>query len=156
MTRLRLLQIGTAVLLAGAVSACESTERMTESLSGSTTATAPSGTVTTTQIPSAFRTMRGEDLIGKSVYNSSGERVGEIDDIVVNRNSRATAAVVGVGGFIGIGEKKVVVPLDDMRLQGDRIIAPNLTKDGVSRMQSYNDESWYRYERSRTLGELVR
>jgi sporulation protein YlmC with PRC-barrel domain len=156
MTRLRLLQLSTAVLLAGAVSACDTVDRMTDSRSGSASASMPSGTVTTTQIPSEMRTMRAEQLVGKSVYNSAGERVGEIDEIVVNRSSRATAAVVGVGGFVGIGEKKVVVPLDSMRVQGDRVIAPNLTKDGVGRMQAYNDEGWYRYERSRTLGELVR
>jgi sporulation protein YlmC with PRC-barrel domain len=116
----------------------------------------PTGTVTTTQIPSEMRSMRAEQLVGKSVYNSAGDRVGEIDEIVVNRNSRATAAVVGVGGFVGVGEKKVVVPLDNMRMQGDRIVVPNISKDNVDRMQAYNDDSWYRYERSRTLGELVR
>jgi sporulation protein YlmC with PRC-barrel domain len=100
--------------------------------------------------------MRAEELIGKSVYSSAGDRVGEIDEIVVNRSNRATGAVVGVGGFVGIGEKKVVVPLDRMQMQGDRIVAPGLTKDGVTAMNAYQSDSYYRYEPNRTLGDLVR
>lgn len=156
MTR-RFVQLCGVLAVTTAIVGCDTVDRMTGNQpSGSTTTSMPAGTVTTTQIPSDFRTMRAEQLIGKSVYNASGERVGEIDEIVVNRNSRATAAVVGVGGFLGVGEKKVVVPLDSMRVQGDRIIAPNLTKDGVGTMSGYQSDSWYRYERSRTLGELVR
>lgn len=154
----RLVLLGSVAVIATAVSACEATDRtLGTNLSGSAdTRAMPAGTVTSTQIPTEFRTMRTDQLVGKSVYNSSGERVGEIDQIVVNRNSRATAAVVGVGGFLGMGEKKVVVPFDNMRMQGDRIIAPGLTKDGINSMQSYQGDGWYRYENNRTLGELVR
>jgi sporulation protein YlmC with PRC-barrel domain len=158
MKRQHIYYLGSVALVATALTACEATDRtLGTNLSGSPqTSAMPAGTVTTTQIPSEFRAMRVDQLVGKSVYNSAGERVGEIDEVVVNRNSRATAAVVGVGGFLGVGEKKVVVPFDNMRMQGDRIVAPNLTKDGVNTMQSYQGDNWYRYERSRSLGELVR
>jgi sporulation protein YlmC with PRC-barrel domain len=158
MNRHRIVLLGSVALIATAISACEATDRtLGTNLSGSAdTRAVPAGTITTTQIPTEFRTMRTSELVGKSVYNTAGERVGEIDEIVVNRNNRATAAVVGIGGFLGVGEKKVVVPFDNMRMQGDRIVAPNLTKDGVSSMQSYQGDNWYRYERNRTLGELVR
>jgi sporulation protein YlmC with PRC-barrel domain len=158
MNRQRIFYLGSVSLVAIALSACEATDRtLGTNLSGTAdTRAVPSGTVTTTQIPSEFRAMRVDQLVGKSVYNSAGERVGEIDEVVVNRSNRATAAVVGVGGFVGIGEKKVVVPFDNMRMQGDRIVAPNLTKDGVNTMQSYQGDNWYRYERNRSLGELVR
>jgi sporulation protein YlmC with PRC-barrel domain len=154
----RLVLLGSVAVIATAISACEATDRtFGTNLSGSAdTRAVPVGTVTSTQIPTEFRTMRTDQLVGKSVYNSAGDRVGEIDQIVVNRNSRATAAVVGVGGFLGIGEKKVVVPFDNMRMQGDRIVAPGLTKDSVNAMQSYQSDGWYRYENNRTLGELVR
>jgi sporulation protein YlmC with PRC-barrel domain len=160
MTRQRIVLLGTVALIATAASACDTDDRdrlMGRQPSGTVqTSSMPAGTVTTTQIPGEFRTMRGEQLIGKSVYNPAGDRVGEIDEIVVNRSSRATGAVVGVGGFLGMGEKKVVVPFDSMRMQGDRIVAPNLTKDGVSSMSAYQSDGYYRYERNRTLGELVR
>jgi len=154
----RLALLGSVALIATAMSACEATDRtLGTNLSGSAdTRAVPVGTVSSTQIPTEFRAMRTDQLVGKSVYNSAGERVGEIDEVVVNRNSRATAAVVGVGGFLGIGEKKVVVPFDSMRVQGDRIVAPSLTKNSVGAMQAYQSDAWYRYENNRTLGELVR
>jgi sporulation protein YlmC with PRC-barrel domain len=158
MNRQRIVLLGSVALVATALAACESTDRMLgTNMSGSAeTSGVPAGTVTSTQIPSEFRAMRVEEMVGKSVYNSAGDRVGEIDRIVVNRSSRATGAVVGVGGFMGVGEKQVVVPLDRMRMQGDRIVVPNLTKESVGTMQSYQEDNWYRYERNRTLGELVR
>ncbi len=160
MNRQRIMVLGTVAFIAAAASACDSTDRdrlMGRQPAGSVeTGSVPAGTVTTTRIPTEFRTMRAEQLVGKSVYNSAGERVGEIDQIVVNRNSRATAAVVGVGGFLGVGEKKVVVPFDSMRMQGDRIVAPSLTKDGVSTLSAYESDGYYRYEPTRSLGELVR
>jgi sporulation protein YlmC with PRC-barrel domain len=157
MNRQRIVLLGSVALIATAISACEATDRtLGTNLSGSAESGLPAGTVTTTQIPGEFRTMRTEDLVGKTVYNSAGEKVGSIDEIVVNRNTRATAAVIGVGGFLGVGEKRIVEPLDRMRVQGDRIVAPNLTKESANTMQAYQRDSWYHYERNRTLGELVR
>jgi hypothetical protein len=43
-----------------------------------------------------------------------------------------------------------------MRMQGDRIVAPGLTKDGLATMSAYQSNGYYRYEPSRSLGELVR
>jgi sporulation protein YlmC with PRC-barrel domain len=158
MNRQRIVLLGSVAFVTAAISACDTTDRMLgrEPSGAVETGAMPAGTVTTTQIPSEFRAMRVDQIVGKSVYNGAGDRVGEIDEVVVNRNNRATAAVIGVGGFLGVGEKKVVVPFDNMRMQGDRIVAPNLTRDGVSSMQAYQGDSWYRYERNRTLGELVR
>lgn len=157
MSRQRIVLLGSVAFVATALAACEATDRtLGTNLSGSAEASVPAGTITTTQIPSEFRTMRTEELVGKTVYNSAGEKVGNVEEIVVNRNTRTTAAVVGVGGFLGVGEKRIVVPLDRMRMQGDRMLAPNLTKDSANTMQAYQRDNWYHYERNRTLGELVR
>jgi sporulation protein YlmC with PRC-barrel domain len=157
MNRQRVVLLGSVALVATALVACEATDRtLGTNLSGSAEPGVPVGTATTTQIPSEFRPMRTEELLGKDVYNSTGEKVGSIDEIVVNRSTRATAAVIGTGGFLGVGEKKIVVPFDRMRMQGGRVTAPGLTKETASTRQSYNAENWYHYESKRTLGELVR
>ena len=52
------------------------------------------------------------DLLGMTVYNGStddAESVGEINDVVMGSNGNAEAVVIGVGGFLGIGEKEVAV-----------------------------------------------
>jgi sporulation protein YlmC with PRC-barrel domain len=51
-------------------------------------------------------------LIGKALFNSQGERLGEINDLVIAEDGAVTAVIVGVGGFLGIGEKDVAVSYD--------------------------------------------
>lgn len=124
-----------AVALAGAMTLGACADGMPwsrSSSSGATSSTAATGATVTTD----WGRMRPSDLIGRSVYTTGGERIGEIDDIVVNRNNRATAAVVGVGGFLGIGEKRVTMAMNQLRPQGDRLVA-NVTKEQLNQMTRY-------------------
>lgn len=52
------------------------------------------------------------DLIGTRVVGANNESIGDINDVIVDRSGRVMAAVVGVGGFLGIGEKDVAVPFN--------------------------------------------
>jgi sporulation protein YlmC with PRC-barrel domain len=55
--------------------------------------------------------VRARRVIGTTVKNTSGERVGEIEDLVLDKTSeRILFAVVGMGGFLGIGEKYHPLP----------------------------------------------
>jgi sporulation protein YlmC with PRC-barrel domain len=58
--------------------------------------------------------MLASELIGTKVISANNESVGDINDVVVDRNGQAVAAVVGVGGFLGIGEKDVAVPFKSL------------------------------------------
>jgi putative membrane protein len=51
-----------------------------------------------------------EALIGRTVENSNGDNLGEINNVIINEKGNVVAAVIGVGGFLGIGEKNVAVP----------------------------------------------
>ncbi|KQR77490.1 PRC-barrel domain-containing protein [Rhizobium sp. Leaf341] len=79
------------------------------------TKTAPMGTQASS---GDYITEQGADQIaastylGQSVYNSSDESIGEINDVIFSKDGSVEAAVIGVGGFLGIGEKNVAVPLD--------------------------------------------
>ncbi|WP_104665060.1 PRC-barrel domain-containing protein [Ensifer adhaerens] len=50
--------------------------------------------------------------IGQSVYNAGDESIGEINDLIIKKDGGVEAAVIGVGGFLGLGEKDVAVPFD--------------------------------------------
>ncbi|CAN7224600.1 PRC-barrel domain-containing protein [Rhizobium sp. LjRoot98] len=73
---------------------------------------------TTPAAGSGYLTEQGADqiaastYIGQSVYNASDESIGEINDVIFTKDGSVEAAVIGVGGFLGIGEKNVAVPLD--------------------------------------------
>ncbi len=54
------------------------------------------------------------ELIGTRVVGANNESIGDINDVIVDRNGQVMAAVVGVGGFLGIGEKDVAVPFKSL------------------------------------------
>ncbi|MBD2748137.1 PRC-barrel domain-containing protein [Microvirga sp. BT688] len=56
--------------------------------------------------------MMASDLIGTRVVGANNESIGDINDVIMDRNGQIMAAVVGVGGFLGIGEKDVAVPFN--------------------------------------------
>lgn len=101
--------------------------------------------------PSAFREMRAGDLIGESIYNTGGENIGEIEDIVVNRGDNAVAALVGMGGFLGVGEKQVAVLLSDLEMRGGNIVVKDLTRTDFQRRLAYQANDWVRHDRNRLI-----
>ena len=50
---------------------------------------------------------RGSKLVGLAVYGPNNERIGDINEVLVDRSGKVEAVVIGVGGFLGIGEKDV-------------------------------------------------
>ena len=54
--------------------------------------------------------------IGQGVYNSADESIGKISDLIIEKDGGIAAAIVGVGGFLGIGEKWVAVPFDKISI----------------------------------------
>jgi sporulation protein YlmC with PRC-barrel domain len=50
----------------------------------------------------------------QSVYDPSDNKIGEIDDALIDKEGRVTAIIIGVGGFLGMGEKDVAVPFSSV------------------------------------------
>lgn len=73
-----------------------------------TTATGVAGTYLTEQ---STDQISADDYIGTTVYNANNESIGEINDLIIEKNGGVAAAVIGVGGFLGMGEKNVAVPM---------------------------------------------
>lgn len=55
-------------------------------------------------------------LRSKNVYDRNDNKIGVINDLVIDRDGRIAAVVIGVGGFLGIGEKNVAVPFQDVKI----------------------------------------
>lgn len=60
-------------------------------------------------MPVGANMWRASDLVGKSVYNTANERIGEVNELILDREGKVAAALIGVGGFLGIGERQVAV-----------------------------------------------
>jgi hypothetical protein len=72
---------------------------------------------------------RATEAMGTAVYNRAGERIGEVDDVLVDGTGRVMAAVVGVGGFLGMGERKVAVTFRSFEMTREANGNPRLTVD---------------------------
>lgn len=77
------------------------------------------------------------DLLGHAVHNDKNERLGEVDDIIVSPKRTVSWAIIGVGGFLGIAEKDVAIPMGQLKLVGDHFVLPGATKDVVKAMPPF-------------------
>lgn len=54
--------------------------------------------------------LRASKFVGVDVYGSDGQKIGDVSDILMDALGNAKTVVIGVGGFLGIGEKTVAIP----------------------------------------------
>jgi sporulation protein YlmC with PRC-barrel domain len=153
MSKAKLIGLGVAVAALAATPAFAQTSTSPSTTRPSTSAPEPSGSSTRAAMPSDISQMKASDLIGKNVYNASDERIGEIDDVVVRKSGNGTMAVIGVGGFLGIGEKKAAVPLDQLKVQGDKIVGASLSKEQLKAQAEYKATDYDKVDRDRVVGE---
>ena len=78
-------------------------------------------------------------LVDKPVYGSDGKKIGEINNVLIGKDGRARAAVIDVGGFLGVGEKKVAVDWKQLNISGDRIVV-GMTKDQAKAAPEFKRE----------------
>lgn len=84
----------------------------------------------------------------QAVYDNNNARIGEIDDVLMSNDGRVAALVVGVGGFLGIGEKHVIVPFNAVtqtERDGSVRLVMNATKEELTA------STGFRYERSKYI-----
>lgn len=82
-----------------------------------------------------------EDLTGARVYGAADEDVGEINSLLVNNDGKIEAAVLGIGGFIGIGEHDIRVTMDELNImrndEGDVRVYVDATKANLEAQPAY-------------------
>src|SRR5688572_13558348 len=108
---------------------------LAQTTSSPTTTPGPAGSVQPQWYSHQAGEMRASKLIGTRVNNDAGERIGEINEVVLSKDGRVAAVVIGVGGFLGIGEREVAVRFDSLRLTQDAndntVAAFSATKDSL-------------------------
>ena len=70
-------------------------------------------------------------MLGKPVYNAKNEKVGDVDDLIIAPDSASSYAIIGVGGFLGLGERQVAVPANHLKHTEGRIVLPDATKEAL-------------------------
>ena len=82
--------------------------------------------------------MRASKLIGSSIHDAGDQKIGSVTDLIVDRDGKVTEVVVGVGGFLGAGEKNVAVKMADLKRGKDNHLVLNTTKDALKQMATYD------------------
>src|SRR5882724_12748110 len=65
---------------------------------------------------------RSSKLVGLNVYNDSNESLGSINDLLTDKSGNIKAVVIGVGGFLGVGEHLVAVALDKVKFVSEPVV----------------------------------
>ncbi len=106
--------------------------------------TTTTGAATTTQAGSLTslpqNAMTVTNWYKQDVYDPSDAKIGEISDVLVNKEGKIEAFIVSVGGFLGIGEKDVAVPFTAVNAtekNGKWYLTMNTTKDALKSASGY-------------------
>jgi sporulation protein YlmC with PRC-barrel domain len=74
---------------------------------------------------------RASKVVGLSVYNESNEKLGSINDLLMDKSGNIKAVVLGVGGFLGMGEHLVAVPLEKVKFSNEAIAYTGTASTGT-------------------------
>jgi sporulation protein YlmC with PRC-barrel domain len=101
------------------------------------TSTMPNSNATTSPTASSMSaasmsgSWRASKFAGVDVYNNANEKIGDINDIILDQSGKVTGVVIGVGGFLGMGEHDVLVSFNDLKFVDEPMrtasgtVAPN-------------------------------
>ncbi len=116
-TKIAALLVSTS-LLTGAALAQAPTTPAPDTMQGSGVAAVPTGkTFVTEQAATEFRASK---FAGLDIYGPDNEKIGDVVEILVDGSGSARSIVIGVGGFLGIGQKNVAVPWSAVAWSNDR------------------------------------
>jgi sporulation protein YlmC with PRC-barrel domain len=107
---------------------------------------------------------RASKVIGINVYNDNNEKIGDIEELIVDKSGKVENVVLGVGGFLGMGEHYVAVPMEKLKwvnepartsstststppadrpTVGANSASPTAEANRANRTDRASDEKWY-------------
>ena len=104
------------------------------------TATAPlsaAPTVTASQAAGSKMMLKGNwrasKLMGLDVYNEANEKLGDINELMLDKDGKINAVVIGVGGFLGVGEHDIAVTMDKLKFMEEPVRTSSTTTTTTTR-----------------------
>jgi sporulation protein YlmC with PRC-barrel domain len=85
--------------------------------------------------------IKADTLVGKNLKNNSGETIGEIESVIIDETGKVAAVIVGVGGFLGMGEREVAVDWNDLQIRKNSDdVQTGMTKADLKGLPAYKYE----------------
>ena len=136
-----------AMFCAGLATAQTATTQTTQTERTTTTAAPVAGTATLGVVMAEMDVVIAgwsvqKDLLRKAVVNEKNEKIGAITDIVVSPNPDArlpavSFAIIGVGGFLGMGKRDVAIPMEQLKLQDKKLVLAGATKEALKALPEF-------------------
>ena len=76
-------------------------------------------------------------IMGQTVYNDKDEKVGQVEDIIIAPDKAVSYAIVGAGGFLGLGKHDVAIPVKQFKLKDGKLVLAGATKDTLKAMPEF-------------------
>jgi sporulation protein YlmC with PRC-barrel domain len=76
---------------------------------------------------------RASKLMGLNVYNDANEKLGDINELIVDKEGKISAVVIGVGGFLGMGEHDIAVSMDKLKFKEEAVRTSSTTTTTTTR-----------------------
>jgi sporulation protein YlmC with PRC-barrel domain len=107
--------------------------------SGAAGTPSPDVTLVVVALAALRPTYPASELLGRPVINDTGEEIGRLEDLMIERD-RIAFAILSVGGFLGLGAHQIVVAFPALRIDDDVIVLPGATKEALREMTVYDRE----------------
>jgi hypothetical protein len=78
-----------------------------------------------------------KQILGQYVYNEQKQRVGKIDDLIVAPDTSVSFAIIGAGGFVGLGRHDVAIPVSQLKQQDGKFVLPGATKEAIKALPKF-------------------
>jgi sporulation protein YlmC with PRC-barrel domain len=76
-------------------------------------------------------------VLGQAVFNDKNERIGAVDDIVIAPDKAISYAIIGAGGFLGVGRHDVAIPVSQLTQVDGKFVLAGATKEALKAMPSF-------------------
>ena len=107
---------------------------------------ASAATAAETKIRELFAGNKIDDIEGTAVRDANGESVGEVDEVVMGKSDKVLYFVTDVGGFLGLGEREVVIPASEFTRADDHFILNSATKAELEKRAEYSEDRYIEVE----------
>jgi sporulation protein YlmC with PRC-barrel domain len=77
-------------------------------------------------------------VLGQAVFNDNNEKVGTIDDVVIGPDKSASFAIIGAGGFLGMGKHDVAIPVGQLKQVDGKFVLAGATKEALKAMPPFD------------------
>jgi sporulation protein YlmC with PRC-barrel domain len=91
--------------------------------------------IESTQLAMGWSAKKG--LLGKTVYNEAGLKVGKVEDLIISPDRNVSYIIVGAGGFVGIGRHDVAIPVSQIQDQSGKLVMAGATKDSIKSLPKF-------------------